>query len=728
MSTGKDAVTYQRQQRSRRDYQEARQEIQEAIKHCSRAIENAGPKDYAYVASRLVEDIIPAMERVTSRDLQNYGEVCGGKENWSGKDFESFLRNRQAHVDRLRAAANSREKSDRSTSISKRIVSGSLASLTCIAENENILLDEYKGKADVVGGSTKLGEHLQDEEMDLGDPIASFAEDETGFKTLHCGRTNAGKSTGLESEVWDFYQQNFDDTKNEYKVIDLVGFRQGENWTLDVPQQQQPLRRIRDEMGLDEDYVEAGHEEPKMEVLIPLTQGLSSKELPFDTESEEFVPRPFTVPPSEIRKPILVALIDSRLSESEENTFRNVYDEVARSKTDWSLGDIADEIRDREDLSDKHKNEAIGVLRSLQDEGFIRPRSAPGETLEWREIFTDTETITVFSQALCETKLAKLITFAYLIDAIVNSRQQMANIPQCVLVMREMWEVAPHKRRQEPDKRAEAVQDAMAQIMVQLMRQNRHIGAHLFGDTQAPSDLLKAIRERFNRYVVYSADFDTIKDIFSWTYNNKYKSFARTVSPRPGEAGIVGQVQPAVEKKDIEYISPVRMAPPPHHHFDATSDQTGWHARVKYHDDEVLRRPAEVDGVEWDDEIPDELDIEMHGKEDEENESADPSVRPIVAFWEECLDRDPAARVRKARVQEAYNNFAQLHGHEPIDFDDHGALSSWGSKLTSAIPGPVKSTQISGDTAYQELKLTPSGESYVNDVEVESAAAPVGDD
>jgi len=161
----------------------------------------------------------------------------------------------------------------------------------------------------------------------------------------------------------------------------------------------------------------------------------------------------------------------------------------------------------------------------------------------------------------------------------------------------------------------------------------------------------------FNRYVVFSANRDTIKNIFEWTQNDRWKSFWGTMTPKKGQAGLVGQVKPAIDRRDIEFLSPVEYAPPSHHHFDKLADSTGWRARASHIDEEELRCPVDVDGVEWDDAVPEELQIAVGDEED----SPAVDMRPVAAFAHECLEEaDIGTWVHKTDVRTAFNEFARF--------------------------------------------------------------------
>ena len=752
---------YVQQRTTASDQNQAKSRLQEALEEANQHLARG---EFVAAGELLRDTVLPTFRQLSfTKTLPEYNAVMANEElPWHWRELWSFAQDPTRYIEAAQALPGSQTLQRHS---GQSAIERTVRSMESLATHESVLQSEYETSAEVRGHATTLGRWLQDEEMNVGDPVFGFVENETGFKSLHCGRTNGGKSTGLEAEVWDFYQRNFADDGQPTKIIDLVGFRQGENWLLDVPQQQDVLRDARDDLELAPDFVAAGQEQPEIEILHPLINDFSKESLPFNTDADEFSVRPFTIPASEINPPVLISLIDARLTQSQESTFRNIYDEVNNANDDWALKDIADAIRDRDTLSDKDKDAAIGALAALQNQGFIRTKDCEF-ALEWDDIFHSTETITVFSQALCENKAHQLVTVAYLADEIFRRRKEMVLPPECVLVMREFWEVAPHSERQEDDAEADAILDDVGSTTAKLVRQNRHIRANVTADTQAPSDLLKSVRERFNRFVVYGIDYDTIKDIFDWTLNNRAKKFASTVGPKPGEAGIVGQVQAALEEKNIEFYSPVRMAPPPHHHFDVESDGTGWAARAKYFTpteecpecgavversedgwyvtcldeecgeetfdpsggrNETLRRPMEVDGVEWPDQVPDELEIESFIAPDDREEHTDPSTAPVKAFVEQCITRNSGVNTPKHRVYDAYNSYAQEHDLREYDFDDQSDLTKFGNRFAKHVTGAVDSTKIDGARAYQDLVLTAKGEEYLDKDKItpEEAAAPI---
>ncbi|EMA45231.1 zinc ribbon domain-containing protein [Halobiforma nitratireducens] len=747
-------VDYATSDQQKRDYWDRESELEELIERCSRATARGKPKHYGYAATTLAEDIIPLLEDHTGVDpIHRYSSHLSDHEDWHYTDLVEFY-DRHETIAACFGDAYA-DLPPHTIDRAEGVVERTLRSITAIAEHEDIVMDSYQGRADGTGFEVKLGEHLQDGRMDLGDPVELVTDEQVdAVKWLVCGGTGMGKSTGTERFAEDYLAASHAEGR-DYKILDILGMRQGENWLVDLPQQQDDLRRIREEQGLEPSFAEADDREPpQVEILHPMTRGFCEKSLPFDPDDEQFRVRPFTVPASEFRKPVMVSLIMSRLSESEEATIREVYDEVDEAKDDWSLKDIAEAILERDELSDKHKSKAVGVLRSLQNEGFIRTH-ADEHTLDWHDVMQSTETYTIFSQALCDRDLSALMTFAYVLDRCFRHREGSNYNSEAVLVMRELWEVVPHKRRRSFDAREAAVQEAIGQIAMKVMRQNRHAGIHIVADTQEPSDLLKSVRELFNHYVVYSANRDTIDDIFEWTQNNRTRSFWSTMTAQAGQAGIVGQAKPALENRDIEFVSPVEVTPPSHHHFDVKTDGTGWHARAKYftptetcsecgHDvlersadgymvtcsecgheeldasggrTETLRRPADVDGVTWDDSVPSDLEVPTLGDklEVDEDSGPDPEAFPVKAFAEYCLTRKSGTNTVKQEVYEAFNAFAQDYGHDPWDFDDQSVSIRFGKKLKKRMDGPVESAPNGdGDMVFYDIALTDEGEYYLD--------------
>lgn len=745
MSESQDrrSVVEHQQTKWERQSSYARQDsIQELIESCSRELAQGDRDRYASVAQTLRDDLLPLLADHAEKRFVDYTTDLEGQPGWDWVALSAFIEHSDDLTRRLSSDPETPTDaiytelqgfSDANTD-ARIVVQRALRSVVSIAEEEGVVMEDYADRVHAVGFSDdfKIGEHLQDNEMDLGDPVRVVSEESGALKTLFTGGTGQGKSLALETEGEDLYRQALSEGKS-VKIIDPIGTGDGENWFYDVPQQDPELQRVRsDTMGLEETFLDGDYPDRDLEILVPLTPDISAENLPYDTERESFTVRPFSVPASDIRKPLLISMVTAKLTDQQESIIRDAYDEVDRKHRDWALVDLADEIKSRDELKSSKKKPVVRTLRQLQNQGFIRTRDCE-YTLDWRSIFEDAETVTVFSQAFIDDVIAKLISIGYVVHETVKKRESMRRVPKCALLMRELWTVAPHKQRQEFDARAAQLQEAIGHMLAKMFRLNRRRGIMVIADTQQPSDLLKPVREMFNRYVVFNTDRDTVKDIFDWTSADQWKSFYKTLSPEAGKASIVGMVEPAVEKKNIEFVGPVEYCPPSHHHFNEDKDFTGWHSRTQYLEHEELRRPADVDGVEWADEVPDELLIEFQDGSD--GRAPDVVTDPIGAFAAECLRYEQNTGVKKDRVKAAFNQFVYEHPEreeeqqQPWDFSDPRRNQIFGEELQHCweYDDITERTTRDGENSFKNLTLTSRGEQFFSKAMdgLEDAAEPI---
>ena len=738
-TTSKQFGEYVRDRTQKEDRDRYKARFHNGIERANKALERG---DYTEAGWILHNEIVHAFEQLdyTNPAVTYYGEMADEGLTWHWSELRAFMNAPETFINAASepATGGSRRLLDTvdhapGNQPAHEVIRRSVKSMESVSAYHSITPKELKSRVDVVGFTGKTGEHLQKWDMDMGDPVTSVTTQAGALKTLFLGGTGMGKSTGVEIEAEDYYQAQFQEGGDEFKLIDLVGLRDGENWFYDIPQQQAPLRDIREEMGMPVDFTESEDlEQPQVEILHPLTPGFSKERLPYDTDAEAFTVKPFVVPASSLPQNLMVSFVSERLSDGQEETIRSAYEAVDRNESDWPLKSLADEIQSREELSDKDRATAVNILHSLQDVGLIRTADHE-HCIDWRGIFTDTETITIFSQVKCPNDMAQLISFAYVVDEIVRKRKQMHEIPQTTLLMRELWKVTPHKQRQSPFPVVAALQESIGKRLAEIFRENRHSGIHLLADTQQPSDLLKPVREMFNRYVIYSTNKETLKDIFSWTTNSKYDQFWNTMSAKAGEAGIVGQVQPAIEEREIEFVSPVKFAPPSHHHrispgdsVGSTPDLNGWRARCKYLDHEELRRPVDVEGVRWDDRVPPELQIDAESPES--NTEANVEGQPVKAFLQKCITTASTGQhLHKTDVYDAFNEFRHKHGLDRWTFDQ-ATKTKFGNRFNKHAPDDdLEIAYRDGERAYIGLQWTTLGaEVYENaHVDVESSAEPI---
>lgn len=735
MSTDSDhsdrrtAVQHAQEDQRQRDRRELRDHIKTTIERCSRAWARGGRQREAWVATTLRDELLPALDRYADRSWMDYDDLLRGHDYWDGVAFTDFIEHADALVRALTVAADG-PSGHRARGLdvgrpkARLTTKKALEAVNAIAEEENIVQRDFAGRVDAVGltGTIKLGEQLRDETMDaFGDPVRVITEESGAVKTLFTGGTGQGKSLSLEREAEDLYLQNFREGR-DIKVIDIVGTGDGENWFYDVPQNDQELQTARDEMGLPATFESTDYTDRRVRILHPLTPGLSRENLPYDEARGEFIVEPFAVPASQIRKPLLISMLTAKLTPQQEAIVRDAYDEVNRGGRDWALRDLADEVRSRDELPPDKKKPVVRTLRQLQNQGFIRTQE-DAHTIDWQEVFTSTEEVTIFSQAFVDSDqgsgdvIAKLLSIGYVVDSLVKKRESMRRVPKCALLMRELWTVAPHNRRQKFDQRAAQLQEAIGHMLSELFRVNRRRGVHILADTQQPSDLLKPVREMFNRYVIFRTNRDTVKDIFDWTANDQWRSFYHTLTPRPGTASIVGMVEPALDEdnRNIEFVGPVEYAPPGHHHFDEDHDFAGWYSRVEYLDDEELRRPADVDGVDWPDEVPTKLEITFDAVA--EDSAPDPVTNPVGAFADECLTYQRDTGTPKERVKVAFNEWvvdARGDDEEGWEFGDRAVDIRFGKQLKQCLDedDATERTTINGQSAFKHLALTSRGEQY----------------
>lgn len=750
MTEKRSVVDYAESDQSKRDYWDREAEIEKKIERCSRALARESPAYYRYVAKTLDEEIIPLLEEHAGRRLPEFDEDVGDSDDWDYGSVIRFYKHRKSFEHAFNGCYEHLDLPTREESI--RILDRTLRSVAVAAESEEVIMSSYASKADASGFGSKVGEHLQAAKMNLGDPVQIISDETGAVKTLYAGGTGQGKSATLETEAFDFYSQNFDEDGEDYKIIDLVGTGDGENWFYDVPLRDGELREIRSDMDLPETVAEMDIE-PEAEILLPLTHDLDEQPLPFDVDAEEFVVRPYTVPAADIRKPLLISMISTKLTNQQEQVIRDAYDEVDMANSDWCLRDLADEIRARDDLPPDKIKGPIRTLRQLQRQGFIRTRDSPYR-LDWRDVFESTETITIFSQSFIPDEIGRLINIGYLLHQILKERESMPRLPKCLMLMRELWTVAPHTKRQSFDTRAAELQESTAHVLGRILRVNRRRGLFVKCDTQWLTDLHKAIRESYNRYVLFRTNQDIVRDVFEWTANSKWRACYSTLNEQSGTGTVVGMTEPSVQERNIEFVGPVVFAPPPHHHFDEDSDHTGWHSRARYFspiedcpeceheslersDDgytvecpecgeerrdlsggrcEELRAPKDVDGVDWPVDLPRELQFSER-RDKESSDEPHPVETPVAAFCEECIVYDKSQSTMRKRVYAAFNQWSFEHDERDDstwDFDDRGVSSRFGRRISTYFePKELGTTTVEHKSAWKNIRLSPRGEAYL---------------
>ncbi|QZP37080.1 hypothetical protein [Halobaculum magnesiiphilum] len=616
MSSYDDSPSFEQHNRERQRSElesERRTAIREGIRKCSRALERGQRRHYFYTARKLAGEIYPLLFDADERTPDYFDAHVGHRDDWNFEAVNEFYTNPTPYI-RALSEADRRPRPSETVSLHtggydtpeaavQQTVAGALAGANAVAEYEDLVPRNLKRRTDAVGFACKLGEHLKRPEMNFGDPVNAVSLSSGKLKSFYLGGTGGGKSTAASRQFEDYYRETMGDGRT-IKCLDFIGMGEGENVLYDVPQSQPNLTHVREQMGLAPTF-EEDDLDPKLDIYAPLSATADEMKLPHDSESGECRVIPFTIPASELSESLLSSIIAERVSPDEERTIRSAYRAVDERIPDWCLDDLAEEIRRRDELSDKHKKGAIRVLKLLQSFGFIRTHTDE-HAIDIEEIYTTPERITSFTQATCGSELAQYVVIAYLLDQHWDNGWEHPEWPDRAINLRELSEIAMHREhRGKLEAAVQAVVEFIIHRIHQMLRKNRHIHTSVCADTQDATEVEKAVRKRFNRYVVFGGSDELIEKVFRWAGQSGWRALKNNVTERAGEAGIVSGTGPSAGDADLWGISPVRLVPPSWHHYDTDNEDhdSGWHARVLLLDDEELRYP------DWDTSIPPHMEI-----------------------------------------------------------------------------------------------------------------------
>ncbi|WP_096391468.1 hypothetical protein [Halopenitus persicus] len=709
--------------------------VRELIKRCSRALARDDRKHYQYVAVRMTELDEFLIDDAVG-EVYQYGEQLADWDGWHWLAIKQFHDEPKKYIAQLgkKPPSSTEEVQLRAKGLvdghtrAKNTVEKAFKSYVCIAEYEGLIPEEMRDRADALAFGTKVGEHIQSREMDLGEEVGIITDQSGPVKVLYSGGTGQGKSASEESEEYAFYCRNFEPGEPNTKIIDVMGFS-FENWFKDIPQQQASLKRIRDEFGLAEDVTHPELPRPELEVYHPYTPDLPDAQIPYDTNSEEFLVKPYTVAAADIPSDLFISLMGGRLTEQQAAEIETAYDKIDEEQDDWSLADLIEQIKSLEDTDAGVKARAIHAVERLQRQGWIRTSECE-YNIDFDEVMNDEETITVFSQAYMDDLASKLMAFGHLVNVIPSIRKNTDYGNECVLVMRELWEVVPHSRRTSSDDHAEALQKEIGTNLGKTFRRNRHQSIHVLADTQKIGDIHISVREMFNRYVIFNEKKDSVKNAFSYVAADKWKRFYETLNQKAGQAGVVGQVEESVERDRIEFLSPIHYAPAPFHHWDEKKDQGGPAARVKYVQNEKLRSPADVEHADWSLEEPETPTAELA----DEDSEYDPKMHPMLAYVEECVEQ-ASGNTAVDDVKTSHNEYREAVGREKLELGTRSGQVTFANDFTDACAEVLgfepEKRELSEGYVYEGIQLTAAGKEYLDtarEPEVEDASEPIDTD
>jgi hypothetical protein len=462
--------------------------------------------------------------------------------------------------------------------------------------------------------------------------------------TLFTGGQGSGKSTSVETIVEDRIARG-------HKIIDLMDFTKAENTMYDVPPRDLELQEIRAEMGLDVGFQE--HDPPRVEVRVPLTPGIEEMQLPFDTEREEWVVKPFVVAASDLSYRQLVMVLP-HVTKTHEQHLRAAYQTLDQSRDNWSLADLARTVRDETNASDTLADRIERSLETAQNKAFVRDKNAPEEfQLNWNEIMMDTDAITSFSLFPIREKSDKLLLASYLLDGMYEARNDLhrtfslRDYPPVTCVIRELHQIVPSSTS--PQEAEATIENYMVDTMSELLALVRHANIEFLCDTQKFKQQLSSdVSKLFTRIFAFGGQRPDIKKVFQTRIGSN------TANEQAPKVAKYGDGKCAVVSGD-GYSMPIQMAPPRCHHLDAKSDGNGLRFRSEHPTlNEDLR------DVPWDTSIPPRLRFD----------NVDPS--PIAEFWYQCVRQTQNGEgwVLRETMHEAYTKWAEANDKPPKSHDD----------------------------------------------------------
>ncbi|MCL9818331.1 hypothetical protein [Natronocalculus amylovorans] len=612
MRTSKRFGEHIQQKQKRKRLVKIDERIREAIEIGNRALSDG---DIEKAALTMDQVILPALkEREGHLHWRGFNKRLRNNDTheWHWDSLKRFVDDSDYYIEQVTGDSVS----PRSQPVRRTIQA--FESVEAVCAMLGIVKDEMRNYAKATGYSIQTGVLYKTYEFNHDREVSIVSRSSGLTKTLFNGETGEGKSASMSADVEDRYNTGF-------KIVDIVDTDEFENAVYDIPQQQNVLRRVREDMGLPVDFTESSdYKKPQIEVLAPMTPAVTDHRLPYNMDSDEFVIRPFTIPAADLSKRALLGFMGSVVTKQQGVAIGTAYEALRDDKDDWTLRDLASYVDHLEGLADNFKARIRKLLATLQSKGFIRDRDCP-HALNWEDIFRDTETITVFSQALMREREDKLMVIAYLTRSLYHARKFHRGLPDCAGVFRELHEIVGHQNARSDDEREKAIQQGIKTELGYIMRKNRHEGLELLCDTQDFTDLDKNVRKRFNRAVSFLTQDDAIKALFENVSGNKamYHDYGNTVARNfgKGQGTVFGKTGPNADGS-TPFLTPVHFAPPSWHVLDTDEADDGLIARTMFYDREELRRP------QWNTDIPDRLKV-PEDKDEEEDRRPQQSVKDL---------------------------------------------------------------------------------------------------
>ncbi len=659
-----DRTQYFEDDQRQRRLDAKRATIKDWVDQGSRAVADG---DWLQVGLILRDVLLPELG-ASRRDYPRYNHVLQGTdETWTPDALQTVSK----HIDRYLTAAQQGTLTRRQTqrlidafesAVSIAAVDGLIDS-TLVSE---VPAWEYEHQ---VGVRHYSPTSAADKEPQLIDP-----DPDAELKaTLVTGGQGSGKSTFVETLVEDRIARG-------HVVVDLLDFVKSENAMYDIEQRQTVLNDIREDMGLDLGFED--HNPPSVEVYAPLTDGLATSKVPFNTETEEYVLKPFTIPASELTYRQLVMLLPHS-TRTQENYLKSAHQKLSQTGEDWTLRDIARVVRNETNAGETVADRIERALQTAQETGYIRDQD-DDHTLNWSEVASDPSTIASFTIHMVRESADQKVIASYLLDSLYEYRKgliqqrKLQESDTLTVVMRELHKIVPRSKSEQDS--VATIESYMIDTMSDLLALTRHVDMEIIADTQKFKQQLSSdVSGMFHRVFAFSGQKPDVREVFKTRVDDTGP--AETVAQfEPGECAMVS---------GAGYVMPISTAPPRSHHLDTGGDGDGLSARVAFLDHEEF-----VDAP-WSSTVPPHLAF------------SDQPNNPAEIFCERWLTtvKDRQQHEFKQEITDAYNAWATANDYETMSHQAvHTTVKNYFDTIEDArLTHPEKGKAT---PAIRKLKLT----------------------
>jgi len=661
-----DRTQYFEDDQRQRRLDAKRATIKEWVDQGSRAVADG---DWLQVGLILRDVLLPKLD-ISTRDFPRYNHALRGTdETWAPEALQTVSKHTSRYLTAARNGRLSRKQAQRlgdafESAVSVAAVDGLIDS-SLVSE---VPAWEYEHQVGVRHYSPTSSAQKEPQLIDP-DPDAELKA------TLVTGGQGSGKSTFVETLVEDRMARG-------HVIVDLLDFVKSENAMYDVEQRQDVLNSIREGMGLDVGF--EAHEPPSVEVYAPLTDGLASSKVPFDTEAEDYVVKPFTIPASELTYRQLVMLLPHS-TRTQENYLKSAHQKLSQTGEDWTLRDIARVVRNETNAGETVADRIERALQTAQETGYIRDQD-DDHTLDWSEVASDPSTIASFTIHMVRESADQKVIASYLLDSLYEYRKgliqqrKLHESRTLSVVMRELHKIVPRSKSEQDS--VATIESYMIDTMADLLALTRHVDMEIIADTQKfKQQLSPDVSGMFHRVFAFSGQKPDVRQVFKTRVDDTGP--AETVSQfDPGECAMVS---------GAGYVMPISTAPPRSHHLDTGGDGDGLSARVEFLEHE------EFADAPWSSTVPAHLAFS--------DETNNPAEKFAKRWLNTVSDREQAEF--KFEVTEAYNAWAKDNDYETMSHQAiHRTIKNYFDTLGDSTDAELIHPDEGRKAAHRCLEMT----------------------